>query len=80
MVSQPDPLHALGLSGKTARIILMCVLCAGILFLLLAVQSTIELVQLRVFGHETRGRVIRHDIREEEGQEAGPGERCHRRG
>lgn len=65
MVSQPAQHPAPWSSEKTARIIFLCLLCAGILLLLLAVQATIELVQLRLFGHETRGRVIRQDIREE---------------
>ena len=52
-------------SDKTAGIVFLCVLCAGVLLLLIAVQATIELVQLRLFGHETSGRIIRQDIRKE---------------
>jgi len=65
MASQSAQHPAPWYSERTARIIFLCVLCAGILLLLEVVQSTRELVQLRVFGHETRGRVIRQDVREE---------------
>lgn len=65
MRSQSAQHRAHDSSGKTARIITICILCVGILLLLLAIQTAVRLVQLHVFGHETRGRVVRQDIRTE---------------
>ncbi len=52
-------------SQRTAQIIIFFLLFAGIGLLILAILSTIELVQLRLFGHETDGIVIRQDIDQE---------------
>jgi hypothetical protein len=61
---KPQPAH--NRSEKTGRIIILCLLFAGIGLLTLAVLSSIELVQLHAFGQETNGHVIRQEIEEEE--------------
>jgi len=50
---------------KTARIVMLCLLWGGIGLLLLALLSSINLVQLRLLGIETSGQVISQEIREE---------------
>lgn len=50
---------------RTFRIITMGLLCLGTFFLVLAVQSTYDLLQLHLFGVETNGTVIRQEVAEE---------------
>ena len=49
-------------SDRTFRIITFALLFLGLLFLILAVQSTYDLLQLRLFGVEANGIVIRQEI------------------
>ena len=50
---------------NTARIVMLCLFWGGIGLLLLALLSSINLVQLRVFGVEASGQVVSQDIQEE---------------
>jgi hypothetical protein len=49
-------------SERSARFVSLGLLCLGGLFLILAVLSTIELLELQLFGVETTGYVIRQEI------------------
>lgn len=61
-------------SKKISRIIMFCLLFGGIGLLILGILATIELVQLRVWGRETDGYVIRQEIKQEQVERYDDGE------
>ncbi len=62
MITQLAHNHPDTRSDRSARIVSFGLLCLGSLFLILAVLSTIELLELQIFGVETNGYVIRQEI------------------
>jgi hypothetical protein len=65
MTAQSTVNQAQNRPDRTFRIITIGLLCLGIFFLVLAVQSTFELLQLRLFGVEASGIVVRQEIEEQ---------------